>query len=62
MEWCFLARADSFKTRPTLIITSDDCLTTANDSLTAALRKAGDTPIPTSAQPSPPPFSNGSQP
>jgi len=46
-EWSFLAKADSLKTRPALIITSDDGLTKTNDAFAAALRKAGDTRVTT---------------
>jgi pimeloyl-ACP methyl ester carboxylesterase len=46
-EWNFLAKTDSLKTRPALIITSDDGLTNANDAFAAALRKAGDTRVTT---------------
>jgi uncharacterized protein len=41
-HWNFLSKTESLKSRPALIITSDDGLTAANDALAAALRKAGD--------------------
>jgi hypothetical protein len=41
-EWSFPAKAAAMKTRPVLIVTSDDGLAPGNDALTAALRKDGD--------------------
>ena len=47
MQWNFLAKADALKSRPVLVITSDDGLTKANDAFAATLRKAGDTRVTT---------------
>jgi pimeloyl-ACP methyl ester carboxylesterase len=41
-EWRFSAKADALKSRPVLIVTSDDGLAESNDALAAALRKDGD--------------------
>lgn len=41
-QWRFLAKVESLKTRPVLVVTSDDGLAAANDALAAALRAAGD--------------------
>jgi pimeloyl-ACP methyl ester carboxylesterase len=41
-QWRFLARADALKSKPALVVTSDDGLASANDAFTAALRTAGD--------------------
>jgi pimeloyl-ACP methyl ester carboxylesterase len=46
-DWSFVAKVDSLKTRPALVVTSDDGLTKANDAFASALRKAGDTRVPT---------------
>jgi pimeloyl-ACP methyl ester carboxylesterase len=40
-QWNFLAKAESLKNRPALIVTSDDGLAPANDAFAAALRTAG---------------------
>ena len=44
-QWRFPLKAEALKTRPALIITSDDGLAPFNDALTAALRKDGDTHV-----------------
>jgi pimeloyl-ACP methyl ester carboxylesterase len=44
-DWSFVAKVDSLKTRPALVVTSDDGLTKANDAFASALRKAGDTRV-----------------
>lgn len=70
--WNFLAKVDSLKTRPALIVTSDDGLAARNDTFAAALRNAGDnrvtlstclptTLIRTSASPYRRQFSSGSR-
>jgi hypothetical protein len=41
-QWNFLAKVESLKTRPALVITSDDGLAPSSDALAAALRAAGD--------------------
>lgn len=46
-QWNFLAKVDSLKNRPVLIMTSDDGLAPTNDALAAALRHAGDTRVTT---------------
>src|SRR5262249_57001000 len=43
--WNFLSKAEALKTRPVLVVTSDDGLAPANDSLVAALKTAGDTHV-----------------
>jgi len=45
--WNFLAKVDSLKTRPALIVTSDDGLAARNDGFAAALRNAGDNRVTT---------------
>jgi uncharacterized protein len=47
MEWSFLGKVAALKTRPALVITSDDGLTKANDAFAAALQKAGDNRVTT---------------
>jgi pimeloyl-ACP methyl ester carboxylesterase len=42
-HWRFAANADALKTRPTLVITSDDGLAAMDDAFAAALIKAGNT-------------------
>jgi pimeloyl-ACP methyl ester carboxylesterase len=44
-QWSFLARADALKSRPALVVTSDDGLAAANDAFVAAMRKAGNTHV-----------------
>ncbi len=46
-QWRFLSKADGLKTRPVLVITSDDGMAAANDALAAALKNAGDTRVTT---------------
>lgn len=41
-QWRFLAKVESMKTRPVLIVTSDDGLAASNDAFATALREAGD--------------------
>lgn len=41
-EWRFLNRVDALKTRPVLVVTSDDGLAPGNEAFTAALRASGD--------------------
>jgi pimeloyl-ACP methyl ester carboxylesterase len=41
-QWNFLAKVESLKTRPALLVTSDDGLAPSSDALAAALRTAGD--------------------
>jgi uncharacterized protein len=41
----FLSKVDALKSRPVLIVTSDDGLAPANEALAAALQKAGDTRV-----------------
>lgn len=41
-QWSFQAKVDALKSRPALIVTSDDGLAAANTAFAAALRKAGD--------------------
>jgi uncharacterized protein len=41
-KWRFLANAESLKTRPALVISSDDGLAAADNALAAAMVKAGD--------------------
>jgi hypothetical protein len=40
-RWNFLAKADSLKTRPVLIVTSDDGLAARNEMLASELRTKG---------------------
>ncbi len=40
-KWSFVVKADALKSRPVLIVTSDDGLASANDKFAAALREAG---------------------
>jgi pimeloyl-ACP methyl ester carboxylesterase len=40
-KWSFVVKAEALKSRPVLIVTSDDGLAPANDKLAAALREAG---------------------
>jgi pimeloyl-ACP methyl ester carboxylesterase len=40
-QWSFQVKADALKSRPALIVTSDDGLAAANAAFAAALRKAG---------------------
>lgn len=40
-QWSFLAKADALKTRPALIVSSNDGLTAGTDGLAAALKRAG---------------------
>jgi uncharacterized protein len=40
-HWRFLAKAPALKSRPVLVVTSDDGLAPANEAFTAALEKAG---------------------
>lgn len=44
-KWRFLANADALKTRPALVISSDDGLATADNALAAAMVKAGDNQV-----------------
>ena len=44
-QWNFLSKVDALKTRPVLIVTSDDGLAPGNDALAAALRAASDTRV-----------------
>jgi pimeloyl-ACP methyl ester carboxylesterase len=46
-DWSFLGKIEALKSRPALVITSDDGLTKANDAFAAALRKAGDARVTT---------------
>jgi len=46
-EWDFDPKAPALKTRPALVITSDEGLAPYNDAFVAALRKAGDTQVTT---------------
>jgi pimeloyl-ACP methyl ester carboxylesterase len=46
-QWSFLSKAGALKSRPALVITSDDGRAPANDAFTAALRGAGDTRVTT---------------
>jgi uncharacterized protein len=46
-RWTFLAKVDALKTRPALIVTSDDGLAASNDAFAAALRNAGNNRVTT---------------
>ncbi|HEX4227392.1 MAG TPA: alpha/beta fold hydrolase [Bryobacteraceae bacterium] len=46
-QWRFLAKVEALKSRPALIVTSDDGLAQNNDAFAAALRSAGDTHVTT---------------
>jgi pimeloyl-ACP methyl ester carboxylesterase len=46
-EWRFPTKAEALKTRPVLIVTSDDGLAPSNDAFAALLRKDGDTRVTT---------------
>jgi pimeloyl-ACP methyl ester carboxylesterase len=46
-EWSFLAKAGALKSRPALIVTSDDGLAPGNDAFAAALRAADDSRVTT---------------
>jgi uncharacterized protein len=43
----FLSKVDAIKSRPVLIVTSDDGLAAANEALAVALQKAGDSRVTT---------------
>ncbi|GLQ92554.1 hypothetical protein GCM10007901_15050 [Dyella acidisoli] len=45
--WVFRSKVDALKSRPALIVTSDDGFTNANEAFAASLRKAGDTQVST---------------
>jgi pimeloyl-ACP methyl ester carboxylesterase len=44
-KWAFSSKVESLRSRPVLIITSDDGLSPANDAFAAALTKAGNTRV-----------------
>jgi pimeloyl-ACP methyl ester carboxylesterase len=46
-DWRFPTKADALKTRPVLIVTSDDGLAPSNDAFAALLKKDGDTRVTT---------------
>jgi uncharacterized protein len=46
-QWSFLAKVDALKSRPALVVTSDDGLAPGNDAFAAALRAAGDSRVTT---------------
>jgi pimeloyl-ACP methyl ester carboxylesterase len=46
-QWKFLAKVDSLKNRPALIVTSDDGLAASNTALAKALKAAGDNRVTT---------------
>ena len=46
-QWSFLAKVDALKSRPALVVTSDDGLAPANDAFAAALRAEGDSRVTT---------------
>lgn len=46
-HWTFASKADALRTRPVLIVTSDDGYAPLNDAFTAALRKAGNNRVTT---------------
>jgi uncharacterized protein len=46
-QWNFLTKVDSLKSRPALIITSEDGLAPSNDAFVAALRTAGNSQVTT---------------
>jgi uncharacterized protein len=46
-QWSFMAKVDSLKTRPLLIVTSDDAYARGDQAFAAALRRAGNTRVST---------------
>jgi uncharacterized protein len=44
-HWSFLAKVDALKSRPALVVTSDDGLAPGSDAFAAALRAAGDSRV-----------------
>jgi pimeloyl-ACP methyl ester carboxylesterase len=46
-QWSFLGKVDALKSRPALVVTSDDGLAPGNDAFAAALRGAGDSRVTT---------------
>jgi hypothetical protein len=44
-DWRFLSKVDALKDRTALVVTSDDGLAPANETLTAALHQAGDSHV-----------------
>jgi pimeloyl-ACP methyl ester carboxylesterase len=46
-QWSFMAKVDSLKTRPMLIVTSDDAYARGDEAFAAALRRAGNVRVST---------------
>jgi pimeloyl-ACP methyl ester carboxylesterase len=46
-QWSFMAKVDSLKSRPLLIVTSDDAYARGNQAFAAALRRAGNSRVST---------------
>jgi len=46
-EWSFESKTDALKSRPVLVVTSDDGLALANTAFATALRKAGNSRVTT---------------
>ena len=46
-QWSFMAKVGSLKSRPVLIVTSDDAYARGNEAFAAALRRAGNSRVAT---------------
>jgi pimeloyl-ACP methyl ester carboxylesterase len=57
-QWSFLAKVDSLKSRPVLIVTSDDGLAPGNAAFASALRNAGNDRVTTLHLPTDHPYSD----
>ena len=47
MQWSFVGKIDALKTRPLLIVSSEDAYSRGNEAFASALRRAGDTRVST---------------